>query len=221
MNGMDPMMEPDMMMDDMMMEDQKMEEMEQPMEEQKKEDPPKMDDPPKKNDAPPPVVVVPPPADNVMMEDDADDTKNPDDEGWDEEDHQPHFEWNKSACCCCDCVCSNDKTSELTCCGCFPIKCGIVTIGLLTVMLTVILFVWYFFQFMNDYVHWWATLINLILLSPFLIACAFFVCFSTLDSLRTRALLPTACILILTSISLICIWQLCYFIWIYKRSDFY
>lgn len=126
-----------------------------------------------------------------------------------------------SACCCCDCVCSNDRTEDTTCCGCFPVKCGIVTIGFLTFCFTIILFVWYFFEFMNDYVHWWSTMINLILLCPFLVSCAFFICFSTRDSLMTRGLLPTACILCLCSIVCIMLWQVIYFVFIYKRDAFY
>merc|ERR1719453_2109609 len=44
-----------------------------------------------------------------------------------------------SPCCCCLCACSNEFTEELSCCGCFPIKCGIVTIGIFTFILTLVL----------------------------------------------------------------------------------
>merc|ERR1719194_66746 len=38
-------------------------------------------------------------------------------------------------CCCCVCHCSVKETKDLACCGCFPIKCGVVTIGILTILL--------------------------------------------------------------------------------------
>lgn len=43
---------------------------------------------------------------------------------------------NLEACCCCLCVCSNNFTEDRSCCGCFPIKCGVVTIGIFTYILT-------------------------------------------------------------------------------------
>ena len=39
-------------------------------------------------------------------------------------------------CCCCHCVCANNKTQDLKCLGCFPIKCGIIGIGIFTLCLT-------------------------------------------------------------------------------------
>jgi len=39
-------------------------------------------------------------------------------------------------CCCCHCVCANNKTQDLKCFGCLPIKCGIVGIGIFTLLLT-------------------------------------------------------------------------------------
>ena len=38
-------------------------------------------------------------------------------------------------CCCCICHCSTSETKDLACCGCFPIKAGVVTIGVLTILL--------------------------------------------------------------------------------------
>jgi hypothetical protein len=38
-------------------------------------------------------------------------------------------------CCCCHCVCANNKTQDLKCFGCLPIKCGIVGIGIFTLCL--------------------------------------------------------------------------------------
>jgi len=38
-------------------------------------------------------------------------------------------------CCCCHCVCANSRTQDLKCFGCFPIKCGIIAIGIFTLCL--------------------------------------------------------------------------------------
>jgi len=139
----------------------------------------------------------------------------------DESSDDPTPKDNLEPCCCCLCVCSNEFTVDRSCCGCFPIKCGIVVIGIFTFVLTCILVGWNFFLFMNDYIHWWFTFIVLILYAPLLIGAAFFVCFFTEDNKSTRKKIVTSCILILCSLVLVAIWYLCYFIWIYKRDGFY
>lgn len=124
-------------------------------------------------------------------------------------------------CCCCLCACSNEFTEELSCCGCFPIKCGIVTIGIFTFILTLVLVIWNFFLFLNDYIHWWFTFVVLLLYIPLILGAAFFVCFFTEDTKGTRTMIMTACILIIVSLVLVVSWYLIYFIWIYKRDGFY
>jgi hypothetical protein len=57
----------------------------------------------------------------------------------------PYAEPILEECCCCDCVCANSFTEGFTFCICFPIKCGVVFCGAVTLILTVILFVWYYF----------------------------------------------------------------------------
>merc|ERR1712202_70886 len=126
-----------------------------------------------------------------------------------------------SPCCCCLCVCSNDFTEEHSCCGCFPIKCGVVTIGIFTFILTLVLVIWNFFLFMNDYIHWWFTFVVLLLYIPLILGAAFFVCFFTEDKKSTRTMIMTACILIIVSLVLVVSWYLIYFIWIYKKDGFY
>jgi len=128
---------------------------------------------------------------------------------------------NLEPCCCCLCVCSNEFTEDRSCCGCFPIKCGIVCIGIFTYLVTVILLTWNFFLFMNDYIHWWFTFVVLLLYAPLMVGAAFFVSFFTKDTKTTRSLIRTACILIIVSLCLVVIWYLIYFIWIYKRDGFY
>ena len=126
-----------------------------------------------------------------------------------------------SPCCCCLCVCSNNFTEERSCCGCFPIKCGVVTIGIFTFILTLVLVIWNFFLFLNDYIHWWFTFIVLLLYIPLIIGAAFFVCWFTEDKKSTRTMIMTSCILIIVSLVLVVSWYLIYFIWIYKRDGFY
>lgn len=62
-----------------------------------------------------------------------------------EDDDDPYAEPVLEECCCCDCVCANEFTQGYTFCICFPIKCGVTTIGVLTLILTTVLFLWYFF----------------------------------------------------------------------------
>lgn len=102
-----------------------------------------------------------------------------------------------------------------------PVKCGVVSIAVLTVIVTFILFVWYFFCFMNEYLHWWYALVSIIILIPLLIAASFCITWFTKDSRATRTLLYTSQILALVSTFLICIWNLIYFIAIYKKDTFY
>merc|ERR1712072_1571880 len=133
----------------------------------------------------------------------------------------PPAEPVESPCCCCKCFCSNEFTEELSCCGCFPIKCGIVSIGIFTFVLTLVLIIWNFSLFLNDYIHWWFTFIVLILYAPLIIGAAFFVCFFTEDKKSTRKMIVSSCILIIVSLVLVVSWYLIYFIWIYKRDGFY
>lgn len=124
-------------------------------------------------------------------------------------------------CCCCECVCANEFTKESSCCGCFPIKCGAVTIGLITVFVTAILFVWYFFLFLNEYIHWWYVLVCLFLLCPILVGSSFVISWFTMDTRTTRTMLYTSQILALVSVFLLASWNLIYFVFIYKKDKFY
>merc|ERR1712110_266043 len=72
------------------------------------------------------------------------------------DDDDPYTEPILEECCCCECVCKNEATKDSSCCGCFPIKCGVVAIGIFTILITAIFFVWYFFLFLNEYIHWWS-----------------------------------------------------------------
>lgn len=124
-------------------------------------------------------------------------------------------------CCCCECVCANEFTKESSCCGCFPIKCGVVAIGIFTVLITAIFFVWYFFLFLNEYIHWWYVLVCLFLLCPLLVGSSFVISWFTMDTRTTRTMLYTSQILALVSVFLLAMWNLIYFVFLYKKDKFY
>merc|ERR1711981_1200480 len=90
-----------------------------------------------------------------------------------------------------------------------------------TVFVTVVLFVWYFFLFLNEYIHWWYVLVCLFLLAPLLVGASFVISWFTNDSRTTRTMMYTTQILALVSVLLICIWNCIYFVFIYKKDKFY
>jgi len=53
-------------------------------------------------------------------------------------------------CCCCICHCSVKETKDLGCCGCFPIKCGVVAIGIATITLFAAIFTEVFYCLLNE-----------------------------------------------------------------------
>jgi hypothetical protein len=122
----------------------------------------------------------------------------------------------ESECCCCNCYCSNEYTSESRCCGCFPIKCGVLAIGIFTILLTIYLVTMNFFLILNDYVHWYFPFIILILLVPLIISSNFFVVFFTKDTANSRGRLYTASLFGVISSALVCVWVVCYYVFIYK-----
>lgn len=128
---------------------------------------------------------------------------------------------NLEPCCCCLCVCSNDKTVNSSCLGCFPIKCGVILIGIFTFVLACILVTYNFFFILNEYVAWYFPIVVLVLLIPLVISVFFFVVFFTKDTISTRGKLGPACQLALISIALAAIWTLCYFIFLYKKDAVY
>ena len=127
----------------------------------------------------------------------------------------------KTHCCCCVCVCSNNKSYGTTCCGCLPVKCGVVTIGIFTLVLVIFLAVSNFFLLLNEYIHWWHPTILLVLLVPAILATCFFVVFWTKDKAKSRGKLPYGCILIIISFSLTAIWTIIYYLAFYKHPNVY
>jgi len=121
-------------------------------------------------------------------------------------------------CCCCLCACSNEYTKDSRCCGCFPIKCGVLAIGIWTVLLTIYLVTMNFFLILNDYVHWYFPVVILVLLAPMCIGSSFFVVFFTKDTASSRGKLFTACMFGIISTALIAVWIVCYYVFIYKND---
>lgn len=124
-------------------------------------------------------------------------------------------------CCCCICQCTTKETADLSCCGCFPIKCGIIGIGIVFLLLVVAIFCEIFWCLVNEYIHWWYVLVSIFLLAPFIIGTCFFVTFFTKDTESSRGKLYVACMLAIISVSLIGIWNLIYFQWLYKYDVVY
>ena len=74
---------------------------------------------------------------------------------------------------------------------------------------------------MNEYLHWWYTLVSLFLISPLLVAASFTVSWFTKDSKTTRTMLYTSQILALVSVILLALWNIIYFVAIYKKDLYY
>ena len=144
---------------------------------------------------------------------------SPADEGddyrsWEEEENQPVLQ----QCCCCICNCGTTKTDGLTCCCVIPVKAGVTTIGVLTIVLAAVTISNQFFLMLNDQVTWWYPVVNLALLIPTYIGASFFIVWFGKDSVSNRGALPCAAILVIISASLVAAWAVIYFVWIYKRD---
>lgn len=115
---------------------------------------------------------------------------------------QPTYE----ECCCCMCHCSDRETKDVTCCGCFPIRCGVLTIGILTICFTIYMFCASFFMVMNEYIKWWFPFVSLILMTPAIIGSCLYLGWFTKDCERTRSNLSWALTLHIISWSLVICW---------------
>lgn len=120
--------------------------------------------------------------------------------------------------CCFVCICGNEKTKDLTCCGCLPLKCGIVTLGCFYFALTVVIVSWYFFMMLNEYIDWWFPTIALVLTIPQIVGTSFWVYYFTKDKMATRGKLDVACYIAIISISLVAVWNVWYFVWLYHKD---
>merc|ERR1712151_304819 len=101
-----------------------------------------------------------------------------------EEKEEPRIE--DSMCCCCVCNCQDDETRPYSCCGCFPIKCGLISIGIFYIFITLALFIEVFYCLLNEYIHWWYVPVAVVLLVPLIIGLCFVIRFFTKDQESTR-----------------------------------
>jgi len=127
---------------------------------------------------------------------------------------------NKKAdmCCCCICQCSTPHTEELGCCCIFPIRCGVIAIGCLILIITLVQFLEVFYQLLNDDIHWWYVAVGVAVCVPLIIAAMFVVLFFTKDTPDSRGRLKVACILTIVSVTLLAVWNTCYFLFWYKPA---
>lgn len=125
---------------------------------------------------------------------------------------------NADMCCCCICKCSEPRTVELGCCCFFPIKCGVIAIGVFILLICLIQFLEVFYQLLNDDIHWWYVAVGVALTIPLIIAAMFVVVFFTKDTPDSRGNLKGACILTIISVTLLAVWNTCYFLFWYKES---
>jgi len=124
-------------------------------------------------------------------------------------------------CCCCICQCSTEETKNLSCCACFPIKCGLIVVGIIYCTLTVAMFIELFYGFINEQIHWWYPVVGILLMVPLIIGLCFYIRFFTKDDSATRGRLYVCCILLIISFSLLAIWNICYFQYLYKYDVVY
>lgn len=171
----------------------------QPVEEQEAKEPPKQEDAKEENEVQP---------------EDKDDDEKKGLVGYDPLKSEPYVptevsvddKYTLTPCCCCLCACSHDRVGDATCCGCLPIRCGILFIAIQIFALALILIVFTFFQLLNEYLPWWFVFITLLLLIPAAIAAMQMVYFFGKDTRSTRGTIQGGIILAIISVALWCIW---------------
>ena len=134
-------------------------------------------------------------------------------------DSKHRFIDNSEVCCCCICNCQEPRTRDLSCFGCFPIKCGLVSIGILTEFLIVSTFIEIFYFILNDNIAWWYVLVSVLLLIPAIIGAMFQVKWFNWDNHGTRGLVRTSFVQVIVSYTLLGIWNIIYFNAWYKHGD--
>jgi len=122
-------------------------------------------------------------------------------------------------CMCCLCHCSDPSYADLTCLGCFPVKCGIITVGLFAIALTVLIFAETFTMLMSDTIAWWYVGVSVLLQIPLIIGLIFFLNFFGEDNNDTRKKLDTASMLAIISFSLQIVWNISYFWGLYRQNN--
>jgi len=179
--------------------------------------------PPAEGEAPPAEGAADPaPADDAAAAPEANDDKNVYEKAglvkmpkikspFDEEPYVPSDRtdpdvYNLSPCCCCLCACSHDRVGDATCFGCFPIRCGVIFIGMFIFFLAIILMIVTFFGLLNEYLPWWYTFVALLLQVPLITSAAISVYFFAADKRSTRGKLRGAAIMSIISVFLWMTW---------------
>merc|ERR1712178_458838 len=72
---------------------------------------------------------------------------------------------------------------------------------------------------LNDQVTWWFPVVTIVLLIPLYIASGLYVNWFIKDTLSSRGKLTGACILVLVSVACVAVWNVIYYVAIYKRDD--
>ena len=78
----------------------------------------------------------------------------------------------KQPCFCCMCTCGDEVTDKSRCCGCLPVKLGMLLIGVFTLVLFFVYLFLEILDFGNVHFKWWYVLIYILLYCP-LAVCAF------------------------------------------------
>jgi hypothetical protein len=131
------------------------------------------------------------------------------------------YDAEEDMCCCCLCKCSEPETKDLSCCACFPIKCGILIIGFLILVITVVITVELLACFLNEYLAWWYVAVAFLIIIPLFIASSFVVNFYVKDDEGSRGKLWVACQFVIISFTLLAIWNVLYFYYWYHHDSLY
>jgi len=158
--------------------------------------------------------------DEMMMEEKPEDMMMEEamEEAEEKDELQEKLDGGAYQCCCCLCECTNEKTKDLSCCCVFPIKCGVLLIGIIILAITLFVFLEIFYQLLNDDIHWWYVLTGVVLAATLVIASAFVIVFFTKDTESSRGKLFTACLLVIIGVALEATWAACYFVFLYKKD---
>jgi len=124
-------------------------------------------------------------------------------------------------CGCCDCQCHDPTSRDETCYCCCPLRCGVMTIGALTILLFLSRFLTIIFDFGNFYFDWWFNFINLLLIIPILVAIVFYIGFWFEDTKESRKKLWIGMILVISALTLLALWAIIYITCVYPYQYVY
>ena len=128
----------------------------------------------------------------------------------------------KQPCCCCMCTCGDEITDKSRCCGCLPVKLGMLLIGIFTLTLFFVYLFLEILDFGNTHFKWWYVFIYILLYIPLSItAFLFFNYFMGDDQDSARKKLPFAIWLAILSLVLTSIWRMIYILAIYDEDEVY